>query len=59
MFLFINSYIISRHHGDLSDLEFFIESFEEGGEAECLVQYFDENTYEIYKGPFFFQVQTF
>ena len=54
MFLFINSYIISRHHGDLSDLEFFIESFEEGGEAECLVQYFDENTYEIYKGPFFF-----
>lgn len=59
-FVFLNSYIISRHHGDLdksgretNQIEVYYESFMEGNEAfEILGEINDGRLSELYSGPF-------
>lgn len=49
--LFLNSYIISRHHGDLSGFSEFVDSFHEDypGDASKVIESLENETYkEIY-----------
>ena len=38
--LWLNSYVISRHHSDLNDVGEYLEKFKEKGEVEGLFEYF-------------------
>lgn len=58
MILFMNAYIISRHHGDLVSLENYISEFQEGGQAYILWKYLGKKQEKnLYQGPFFFTAQ--
>lgn len=52
--LWLNSYVISRHHSDLNDVGEYLEKFKEKGEVEGLFEYFKKNNPDYYKGLFFF-----
>ena len=52
--LWLNSYVISRHHSDLNNVGEYLEKFKERGEVEGLVEYFKKNKPDYYKGLFFF-----
>ena len=54
LFLFMNAYIISRHHGDLTSIEEYKSEFEDGGQAQILLLYLKDKPFELYKGPFYF-----
>ena len=49
--LFLNAYIISRHHSRLSDFEEFVSCFnwERDGDAHKAIEFFNENYRDIYK----------
>lgn len=52
-FVFLNSYVISRHHGDLTSIEYFAQKFEEGGEIYSILEKLNEKPANaLYKGPF-------
>ena len=49
--IFLNSYIISRHHGDLNDFSEFVNSFHEdySGDASKIIDSFESENYkEVY-----------
>ncbi|HBA04593.1 MAG TPA: CRISPR-associated helicase/endonuclease Cas3, partial [Clostridium sp.] len=50
-YLFLNAYVISRHHGGLDSFEKFLDRFlEDGGdEAEACVEIFSNNNIDFYK----------
>ena len=52
--LWLNSYVISRHHSDLNNVGEYLEKFKERGEVEGLIEYFKKNKPDYYKGLFFF-----
>lgn len=52
--LWLNSYVISRHHSNLNNTEEYLEKFKEGGEMEDIAQFLKENEHPYYKGLFFF-----
>lgn len=58
MILFMNAYIISRHHRDLVSLEKYISEFQEGGQAYILCRCLEKNEKkDLYWGPSFFTAQ--
>lgn len=53
-FILINSYVISRHHGELVEFEDYMECFHDGGKINIIFKGFvDDDFKEIYKGPFY------
>lgn len=53
--VFINAYIISRHHGDLAQIDKFLEQCNEGGELYWIADYFKNSEQPFYQGPFCFK----
>lgn len=54
----INAYIISRHHGDLTQIDKFLEQCNEGGELYWIAEYFKNSEQPFYQGPFYFSEHT-
>jgi len=52
---FVNAYVISRHHSDLSSLDDFLLKFKPDGGIYNMAVYFTNNSQPLYKGPFFFR----
>lgn len=52
--LWLNSYVISRHHSDLNDVEEYLNKFKEYGEVEYIINSLKDNVHPYYKGLFFF-----
>lgn len=51
--MLVNSYIISKHHGDLTEFETFLHEFNEGGKLYGIFEEMAEQKFaEIYQGPF-------
>lgn len=52
--LFLNSYIISRHHSNLSDFKLFVDLFDESedGYANSVIRCFNNNSNHIYTKNF-------
>lgn len=57
--LYLNSYIISKHHSDLDSMGEYYKSFAEGGAAAIIVDFFNQSKQDtkqsLYRGPFFFR----
>ncbi len=54
--VYAGAYLISRHHSNLEDMGNYKEEFCENGQAFIIVQYLSENKFQLYKGPFYFNV---
>lgn len=52
--MLIDSYIISRHHVDLTAFSSYLDEFEEGGKLNCIFEGLMHNELaEVYYGPFY------
>lgn len=51
----INAYVISKHHGDLDQMNHFCKQCAEGGDLDIIAEHFKVNSQPIYQGPFFFR----
>ena len=47
-FLYLNAYIISKHHAGLDDFLLFTDKFEEDGEVECVIRKFRDSYKDLY-----------
>lgn len=50
--LFINAYIISRHHGSLDEFNKFLKSFNEGNDSFKVIEIFENHYKNIYLNKF-------
>lgn len=50
-YLFLNAYVISRHHGNLDSFEKFLERFlkDSGDDAATCIEIFSDNEVDVYK----------
>ncbi|MGN9160560.1 CRISPR-associated helicase Cas3' [Clostridium sulfidigenes] len=60
-YLFLNAYVISRHHGGLDSFEKFLDRFleESGDEAEACVEIFSNNNIDFYKREYKMVIKKF
>lgn len=60
-YLFLNAYVISRHHGGLDSFEKFLDRFLEdsGDEAEACVEIFSNNNIDFYKREYKMGIKKF
>ncbi len=60
-YLFLNAYVISRHHGGLDSFEKFLDRFLEdsGDEAEACVEIFSNNNINFYKREYKMGIKKF
>lgn len=60
-YLFLNAYVISRHHGGLDSFEKFLNRFLEdsGDEAEACVEIFSNNNIDFYKREYEMVIKKF
>lgn len=60
-YLFLNAYVISRHHGDLDSFERFLDKFskESGDEAEACIEIFSNSNIELWKKEYNTSIKKF
>lgn len=60
-YLFLNAYVISRHHGGLDSFEKYLDRFLEdsGDEAEACIEIFSNNNIDLYKKEYKMGIKKF